>query len=395
MSETRASHVNPKGRMIGLDALRSAALLIVLANHCFLGIILHSGIAKWEGLLKYLSAASILSIEWLFVLSGYLIGGLLIRDLDRHRHWSGAVRTFLLRRWMRTFPLYFVWLALNAALVYAGIAKGAFSWSYALFSQNLIYPEPTPLFFGESWSLAMDEWFYALLPIGSAAGIALLRLSAFRSIVFIVALLIAIPTLARFLAPVPTDFFSWDAAIRRLTLFHIDATAWGVVAALIAHRWPQCLRAPSPHRALMLGLAAMSIGMAMVMLVTAGAWPSGFFGRLQNMVSLALISIGTLLCLPVLIEQKIETHLLRKSILWISDHSYSIYLCHFPLLFIFVWALKLGAQATIGHVLLTIGVWLLAVGIVSAFTYHFIELPMNALRNRVTSPTPAPAEPAR
>lgn len=294
---------------------------------------------------------------------------------------------------MRTFPLYFVWLALNTALVSASIAKGEFSWGDALFSQNLIYPEPTPLFFGESWSLAMDEWFYALLPIGSAAGIALLRLSVSRSVVFIVALRIAIPTVARFLAPVPTDFFSWDSAIRRLTLFHIDATAWGVVAALIAHRWPQCLRAPRPRRAQRIGLLAMAAGMAMVMLVTAGAWPGGLFGRLRNMVSLSLISIGTLLCLPMLVQQKIEYPVLRKHILWISDHSYSIYLCHFPLLFIFVWALKLGTLSTVGHVLLTIAVWLLAVGIVSAITYHFIELPINALRNRVTSPTLAPPEP--
>ncbi len=388
MSSARISHVNPKGRMIGLDALRSVALLIVLANHCFLGIVLHSGLGKWEGALKYLSASTIISIEWLFVLSGYLIGGLLIRDLERYSHWSDAVRTFLLRRWMRTFPLYFVWLALNAALVYLGIAKGAFSWSYAVFSQNLIYPEPTPLFFGESWSLAMDEWFYALLPLGSVVGIALLRLPPVRSLVSIVALLILVPTLARFWAPVPQDFFSWDAAIRRLTLFHIDATAWGVVAALVSHCWPQTLRATNSRANWGIGIVATLAGMLMVMGVTAGAWPNGLLGRLQNMMSLTLISIGTLLCLPALIGQTINQPRLRSTILWISDHSYSIYLCHFPLLFILVWALNLSPHASLVQVLFCIGLWLLAVGAVSAITYRYVELPMNALRNRLTSPTP-------
>lgn len=49
-----------------------------------------------------------------------------------------------------------------------------------------------------------------------------------RSIFWLVALLlIAVPTVLRMLVHPPTDFFAWDADIRRVTIMHLDATGWG------------------------------------------------------------------------------------------------------------------------------------------------------------------------
>ena len=48
--------------------------------------------------------------------------------------------------------------------------------------------------------------------------------------------LIAAPTATRFWLASDLDFFAWDANVRRVTVFHLDATGWGVLAAIL-NRW--------------------------------------------------------------------------------------------------------------------------------------------------------------
>ena len=74
-------------RNIGLDYLRSLAIVIVLFNHGLIGFFFGTSILKIEGPIVSISAASIISIEWLFVLSGFLIGTMMIRSFDGDRKW--------------------------------------------------------------------------------------------------------------------------------------------------------------------------------------------------------------------------------------------------------------------------------------------------------------------
>jgi peptidoglycan/LPS O-acetylase OafA/YrhL len=68
----------------------------------------------------------------------------------------------------------------------------------------------------------------------------------------------------------------------------------------------------------------------------------------------------------------------------ISLYSYSIYLCHFPLIFIVRHAASVGTESAGATVFLAILVWLLAVYFVSALVFHTFEKPVSDLRERFT-----------
>ena len=74
-----------------------------------------------------------LGVELFFVLSGFLIGGILATEAERG---DLDVRQFWIRRWLRTLPNYYLFLVLN--LVLERYATGAWphAWSYVLFWQN-------------------------------------------------------------------------------------------------------------------------------------------------------------------------------------------------------------------------------------------------------------------
>src|ERR1039458_3143794 len=119
-----------------LDAVRALAILLVLAAH---GSFLVTGWLHGHGVPSYwLSApAGCCGVEIFFCLSGYLIGRVLL-DLEAAPSALRlpATRTFLIRRWMRTLPLYYI--ALDAYLFFPALdpAKQSGSWAYIVFGQN-------------------------------------------------------------------------------------------------------------------------------------------------------------------------------------------------------------------------------------------------------------------
>jgi len=113
-------------RKIGLDYLRAAAILCVLIAHT----------AK-ETLLGSLG---FIGVEIFFVLSGYLIGGILLSSYARHGEapsWP-MLREFWVRRWLRTVPNYFLFLPAFMIADYYGLRRGLAL--YATFTQNLAWP---------------------------------------------------------------------------------------------------------------------------------------------------------------------------------------------------------------------------------------------------------------
>ena len=136
--------------------MRASAITLVLLNHValffpacrsFFGI----------GLL-----AGYLGVELFFVLSGFLIGGILFRTLTNERSTS-ILSNFWLRRWFRTLPNYFLFLLVNVAIALWLRGGTPSLLPYLFFFQNVTtHPQP---FFVESWSLAVEEWFYILVPV--------------------------------------------------------------------------------------------------------------------------------------------------------------------------------------------------------------------------------------
>lgn len=371
-------------RNSGLDYLRALSVVIVLANHCFLGLFVATGVVAWNGLASYLSASAIISIEWLFVLSGYLIGTMMIRIFEKEHDSSSACRDFWLRRWFRTLPCYYLFLLVNICLSHVLPDTGTFDWSYVVFSQNLVLPERQPHFFGESWSLAVDEWFYLIMPLLLIGSVRLMKLSIRQAFLFSALVLICTPFLARLCHTVPSSFFQWDAEIRRITIYHLDATGWGVLAAALsrwyAHWWQR-----SPALKAGGGALLTLLGLAAIWKLVHSGWESSALYVVFNAGSISLMGVGALLLLPAIVCLRPVAGLLHGLVAKISLYSYTLYLSHFPLLFIIRAVFELGAESPLSVLILAAAIWLLLVWCVSILVFSFFEKPVSDLRERITT----------
>lgn len=150
----RELYVRPEGQLSGLDALRSAAILLVIGTHWAL--------PEYEvahGVPTSVQQFPLFSYGWtgvdlFFVLSGYLIGRQLWRELKR----TGTVQlgVFLLRRGLRIWPLYFamlIYYTLTSPDVHPRISDWTFLSNYL------------PAGMARTWSLSTEEQFYIAVPL--------------------------------------------------------------------------------------------------------------------------------------------------------------------------------------------------------------------------------------
>lgn len=89
-----------KNRIFGLDLLRVSAIIIVLIGHG--KFILPKELRFYHNFLKFDG------VTIFFVLSGFLIGGILIKILEEESHKKNKLAHFWVRRWLRTLPNYYL-----------------------------------------------------------------------------------------------------------------------------------------------------------------------------------------------------------------------------------------------------------------------------------------------
>jgi len=156
------------GRVQALDTIRGIAILMVILHHAGPEMIPNqpqvdgaTGFAFWA--LKNLGWTG---VDLFFVLSGFLIGGLLFSELDRDSR-IGCGR-FWLRRGLKIWPSYFALLAVLAGIEATRWIDLASPGSAArdllvhgLFLQNYLDRGVN----GPTWSLAVEEHFYLVLPL--------------------------------------------------------------------------------------------------------------------------------------------------------------------------------------------------------------------------------------
>jgi peptidoglycan/LPS O-acetylase OafA/YrhL len=150
-------------RSAKLDAVRGLAVLLVLLHNTDNYPSLHLSVISQNGWM---------GVDLFFVLSGFLITGIL---LDTKQS-QGYFRNFYARRCLRIWPLYYsvlLFMFVMVPLVRSSEAHTVFEarsspwWSYLLFLQNFLVPIPSmatgPL--GVTWSLAVEEQFYLIWPL--------------------------------------------------------------------------------------------------------------------------------------------------------------------------------------------------------------------------------------
>ena len=154
--------MNEKEKIFGLDLLRCLAICAVLFAHTF--YLLPFSIQAESIVLR---CFGFIGVEIFFVLSGYLVGKILINLFSNNPVNFRTTFYFWIRRWFRTLPNYYVALMASAGLFYFSHKFFVFSEPsnllYFIFSQNLFTSHPG--FFQNAWSLSVEEWFYLLLPL--------------------------------------------------------------------------------------------------------------------------------------------------------------------------------------------------------------------------------------
>lgn len=170
--------VEKPARIPELDGLRGLAIILVIFYHYASGQLL----TRLSGLAYYVersAAPGATGVTLFFVLSGFLIGGILIDARGSNSYF----RTFYVRRFFRIFPIYYLWICLYIALVSAAgtairlhsfsgkaLPRGFEVYAHFLFVQNLI-PNGSDhsglwgSWFAHLWSLAVEEQFYLLAPL--------------------------------------------------------------------------------------------------------------------------------------------------------------------------------------------------------------------------------------
>jgi len=154
-------------RIPALDGLRGIAILLVLMRHSIFGIETHS---KWLSTLLAAGQLTWSGVDLFFVLSGFLIGGIL---LDA-RNSPNYFKTFYIRRAYRIFPLYYALTALFLFRhlpfrVLGDLPPLSIPWfSYLTLTQNF-WMAHLGWFGGRgmlvTWSLAIEEQFYLTIPL--------------------------------------------------------------------------------------------------------------------------------------------------------------------------------------------------------------------------------------
>jgi peptidoglycan/LPS O-acetylase OafA/YrhL len=149
-------------RIPQLDAVRGVAILLV---------ILHNTSATSPSLhLQQVFANGWMGVDLFFVLSGFLITGILVDTKQS----DGYFTSFYARRCLRIWPLYYSLIvfmfvvvpALHPSDAPALLARSSPWWAYPLFLQNFLVPIPTMAMglLGVTWSLAIEEQFYLVWP---------------------------------------------------------------------------------------------------------------------------------------------------------------------------------------------------------------------------------------
>jgi len=366
----------PTGRVFGLDLLRAAAILMVICAHGFVVLYPHFGDA-----LAIFGHGGFYGVELFFVLSGFLIGQILIRhgtDLGQ----AGNVTFFYVRRWFRTLPLFFLFLIVNVVLERffrahpVGFGEAL---SHGFFLRNLTAFHMT--FFPESWSLAIEEWFYLLFPAAVWLG---LKLTKRFDAVFLASAFtfLAFSTIAR-MVTASDPSATWSEGLRMVVIYRFDALMLGMISAWLSIRYPKAW----VRSALLCALCGIVLLLAMyatLWQIENGRLAFGDDNYFARTFRFTFVSLGFALLLPWASQWKLAgenfgSTAIRRIALW----SYGLYLVHLPV-FLLVTRAGFGADApmSLARALVSFALQIGGAIFLSAVLYRFFEAPCTRLRER-------------
>lgn len=373
----------PPTQLAGLDALRSAAILLVIGSH-WAGVFYAQAGGQHTPLQEFpLFYYGWTGVDLFFVLSGYLIGKQLWRELDA----TGGVQIgrFLLRRGLRIWPLYVAMLLYYTAFnpdINPRLADWTFLSNY------------WPGGVARTWSLSTEEQFYIAVPVLLAIFRKRWGLAQYFWILLaceVVVLFVRYGALQALFAR-GGDYTRADYTLIYPFHVHLEGLLAGLVLALVSVVRPQLFQRRSAAGISWLGIAVCVSCVALAIGLRA------YQQRLFAFVTLGLIYGG--LTFWVLSDRSWLSRPLGAAIFYpISRLSYGMYLNHgWALPFTNTWSLTL-AQAIVpqreASFLLSLVFMTLVSMAFATVTFVCIEHPFLMLRarwlNGAATQIPAPS----
>jgi len=350
-----------------IQCLRAIAILMVIMQHYRARLPTPDAYFR---MFEYFGFWS--GVDVFFAISGFLICQTFLRDVHSAPSRRKAVASFWKRRFARLFPAFALWavLSVGAAFVarsYPGaeparIAVGA---GMALIGLSNLYwvncVQATAAacgsadFNGVTWSLSLEWQLYALLTT-------LILLIGKR---WAVAVMLCIG-LAMSVLDAPSFSYPW--ALR------VQAFALGALVYLVFAPASDAL----PRIAMPRWLAFIGLVTGILICTIAPA-------NLPQPFVLPTIALGASICLLSSLRGDAFSGLAPASpLVWIGERSYSIYLCHLPLILIIreIMLRTTGLEPTVENVMLAVVGSAVLIGVASNLSYCRIELPFQRLGTR-------------
>ena len=363
----------------GLDGIRAIAVIMVLAYHLKLALF----------------KSGFLGVTVFFVLSGYLITGILISEVEE----EGTIdlKNFWLRRIRRLVPavmsmavvIIFVSAVVNRVIFTKGCKDflasvlGFNNWWQIFNKVSYFEAAGVPSPFTHCWSLAIETQFYLIYPL-ILLGIYKLAKSrgegrAKRGLLFAgVTLLLAMISVILMIV-----LFDPQQDASRV-YYGTDTRAFSLLfGALLAILWDYRMVPRRLSASVNMVLGSVSFAVLLVMTIAING-SSNFWYRGGQFVGtiLTVLVIYTVLGRKTWLSRFLSNPVLK----WIGDRSYSIYLWHYPIILLISKGIKASWWITLIEIVLSV--------VLAELSYRFIETPirhgiigeyLNILRSRPKS----------
>ncbi|HZH01910.1 MAG TPA: acyltransferase [Flavisolibacter sp.] len=332
-----------------MDGLRGIAILMVLLLHHFT-----------YTSLRHIFYFGFAGVDLFFVLSGFLISGILLDT----KHMKGYLKIFFVRRALRIMPLYF---GVLVAFAFAAPHVNTFSWfnDYQIYfwtytNNFLILQEGFKLPLGHFWSLALEEQFYLVWPF-------FILLFKPRYLVICSVMLILFGLYLRLTIHRPLLTYG-------LPLAHLDGLLLGALAAIALRKRREWIYTNS--RMMLSITGALLAAFIIVCLIRIPGSKRVLNACMYTVVSLFFAA----LLLHSLHSEKMKRILSHQWLLFLGKYSYGIYVFNSIIIHVsnWVWGSQLTSIETIIlNVTLIIPVLLISYLSYHLFEKHFLKLKPN------------------
>jgi peptidoglycan/LPS O-acetylase OafA/YrhL len=362
-------------RIYGLDILRAFAIIEVLYYHAGHYLTDHILVRN----LYY--SFSVDGVSVFFVLSGFLIGQIILKTINTENLSMRNLFDFWVRRWFRTLPNYFLILMVLFLLATIRKIEIAPAWyTYFVFAQNLIsIHSGFNNFFVESWSLCVEEWFYLIVPLLLFITVLLFKVNKRAAFLLCATLIITLSTVYKIYRThllYSSDEVYLNTNIRMVVITRLDSIMYGCLGAYFSYYkfsfWSK------KNILFYTGITLLCFTLIVPSLFKYGYGLTAYF---------TILPVSIFLLLPKLSSINSGKGLIHRAITFISIVSYSLYLVNLSIVREFLMPKiidALGLTNNNGYVAISLKYTLfIAISISLAYMiYTLYEKPMTKLREK-------------